>query len=152
MSSIRFLIGKYINNPGKRFQNLALVDKFSIQLALCHSTGLRVQWASPPILSSLPLEVLRPIIPGKQKAIVDLRALWLLTQESLSWFGVSSFYLCVTECSGVRIKLSLASLCRSTNPNCQCELWILGFCLEDQTLLQPLQILEGKALVEEVYL
>ncbi|TKC53049.1 hypothetical protein EI555_014643, partial [Monodon monoceros] len=42
-------------------------------------------------------------------------------------------------------------LTRSTNPNCQCELWILGFYLEDQTLLQPLQILEGKPLVEEVY-
>lgn len=63
-----------------------------------------------------------------------------------------SFCLCGTECSETCIKLFFASLCRLINQNCQCELWILGFCLGDQTLLQPLQILDGKPLVEEVYL
>lgn len=43
-------------------------------------------------------------------------------------------------------------LTRPTNPNCQCKLWILGFCFKDQILLLPLQILEGKPLLEAVYL
>ena len=65
---------------------------------------------------------------------------------------LSRFLPLGTERFGTCVKLSFASSCRSTNPNCQCELWILGFCLEDQILRQPLQILEGKPLVEEVYL